>query len=1001
MCYSKHQKGYITSHEAKVTHFRTWKSGKKWLYGAAALTLAASSFSGVTLPFTQLKLAAPMTATAATTPANGALVAGQTADTGDHTYGSSDASQIGNWTPGGTTKANGSWLEFTETNSANNSTGFAFFNGSSNMSMSSGFTLSGNFKSTPTTVNLALSGLFSGGDGYGFFLTPASKAQMQANFNNAANPPAAADPAYGNPYTTPKGGGLGIAGLTNSVFVGRDLYNNTTGFGTGTTLGPLDGSPNGNQGTTGPAKNVSIRTTDGTGALLRTNYETTTVDNSGDGGVLGIGNNHITDKITMTWAPTGAPNAQGQVTGILTVTDQPIDDNGKNINSAATLKQTITVNSAMNIGAVGNVGGNVGQLSMNVSSISFNGQKGQEPVIVHYRNKVTGQDIMSPTTINANISDNIGIAGTASTSSPLQTSGNTYIFTPPAIPSGYTAVNYPAKITVQSFDGSTTTNPNVLYVDYVPAPQTVYWNYGHAFTSDGSPTTPPYPAVPSPQVGTTGTTITAPTLPAAPAGWSYVGVRYNGTYYFVTGAGGTTGFPNGTSGTYATMSAAMTAVIVAAGNTMGATSIGTGGQTSSQPANDNANGGAGGNAANNSFMIMLQANAQTANFNYGYVSTAQNTPTAPTVMTATGVTGSTVTAPTGYNSTHIPLGYYVSGIWKGTSATGTANWTGNASVPAAIPATETYGATGNSYYLQLTPFTVKSSLKVNVTGNDPADFNGVNGTPATTTNSKVTVGSPTPDGRQNAFGAYNNGQGFDWSSLDGVTYTDDVDFPGIRYIVTGYTLNGTTYKTWAALIAANPYIPAAASGAVAQAITMNMIYDGTSISSNPNSTATVGSDYKPATDITSGKDVDGSDDDNNPAVINGYDVVANIRSQDGTVNLWSDATKTINIAQGAYTETFYALNYLGLQAYQTQTTYSNVTDFIKNLSNANLQNYTVTSQTSLSIVKPFEVPFTGGTGMAGIVGLALAAGGTGFILKGRRKNEEEVKGGNQDEKNKK
>nr|WP_259747282.1 KxYKxGKxW signal peptide domain-containing protein [Lactococcus lactis] len=34
---SKHQKGYTTSHEVKTTRFRTWKSGKKWLYGATVL----------------------------------------------------------------------------------------------------------------------------------------------------------------------------------------------------------------------------------------------------------------------------------------------------------------------------------------------------------------------------------------------------------------------------------------------------------------------------------------------------------------------------------------------------------------------------------------------------------------------------------------------------------------------------------------------------------------------------------------------------------------------------------------------------------------------------------------------------------------------------------------------------------------------------------------------------------------------------------------------------
>lgn len=877
MCYSKHQKGYITSHEAKVTRPRTWKSKKKCLYGASVLVLTAGNLSGVLLPFNNTSIGGPIHTQAATTttsqlPNNGSVTA---PNVGNNPLTSASLAQS-NWGANLTNNAdpsNVSWSNGTLTAKLLNSSQYAITPFTPTLNMASPLTFSlqeGNLQPNPTI-----------GYEQGIYFVPAGTTTAQLTSAGAQN-----------------GSKLGIGGIPNAVWAGRDyFYDSGSGDYLGNGFSSLLGLPAG-AGTTNSGTQAAIRTTNVSGTLTSAR-STTTVDAGTIGSLLG---SNATETISVAWTPTTVGTTT--VTGNLVLT----------VNGNVVTYTGLVMQRQMRMGLNSSSGTWPSQAFFNVGSGTLLANQ-TAPVTVNY---VTGTGTkIGSSMITANIGDKIGVSNTTPGTTVTDT-GNTYNYQVPTI-AGYTYSTAAAGVPV-------TVGGNTLQVNYTANPQTVYWNYGHAFTSDGSPTTPPYPAVPSPQVGTTGTTITAPTLPATPAGWSYVGVIYNGTYYFVTGAGGTTGFPNGTSGTYATMNAAMTAAIAAAGNTMGATSIGTGGQTSSQPANDNANGGAGGNAANNSFMIMLQANAQTANFNYGYVSTAQNTPTAPTAMIATGVTGSTVTAPAGYNtvstataSNKIPFGYYLSGIYSGTSATGTAIVTGTASAPAAFPASgQTYGATGNSYYLQLTPNTVKSSLTVNVTGNDPGDFNGeVNGYPAFSTPNK-TVGSPTPDLRQNALNACTNGQGLDstWSSSDGnLTYTNDVDYPGIRYIVTGYTLNGTTYKTWAALIAANPTIPAAANGAVAQAITMNMVYDGTSISSNPNSTATVGSDYKPATDITSGKDVDGSDDDNKPAVINGYDVVANIRSQDGTVNSWSDATKTINLAQGTYTETFYALNYLGLQAY--------------------------------------------------------------------------------------
>lgn len=949
---SKHQRGYITSHEAKQTHLRTWKSKKKWLYSASVFILTAGNFSGLLLPFTNTSIGGPIQTQAATQttsqlPNNGSVIA---PNVGNNPLTSASLTQS-NW----------------GANISNNASNVTWSNGT----LSANLTGTSQYAITPftPTLNMASPLTFSLPEGntnpnptlgyeQGIFFVPAGTTTTQLTSAGAQN-----------------GSKLGIGGIPNAVWAGRDYYYDS---GSGDYLGngfesvPIVNTPIG-AGTTNSGRQAAIRTTDSSGNLTSAT-STTTVDAGNIGSTLGSNTPEI---ISVVWTPTTVGTSTVTGTLVLTV-------NGNTVTYTGLVMQR-----QMQMGLNSSSGNWTSQAFFNVTSGTLSANQ-TAPVTVNY---VTGTGkSLGSTTITANLGDKIGVSNTAPGTTVTDT-GNTYDYQAPAI-AGYTYSTAAVGVTV-------TAGGNSLQVNYTANPQTVYWNYGHAFTSDGSPTTPPYPAVPSPQVGTTGATITAPTLPAAPAGWSYVGVRYNGTYYFVTGAGGTTGFPNGTSGTYATMNAAMTAAIAAAGNTMGATSIGTGGQTSSQPANDNANGGAGGTAANNSFMIMLQANAQTATFNYGYVSTAQNTPTIPTAMTAAGVTGATVTAPTGYNtvstattSNKIPFGYYISGIYVGTSATGTAIATGTATAPANFPATQTYGTSGNSYYLQLTPFTVQSRLTVAVAGADPMGLDGSVGS------SRPTVGSATPTNLQNVvITTYNGGSGNNFTSSDNVTYIDSIT--GYHYVVTGFTLNGKTYPTMAALIAANPTVPAAGNGLVAQNITMNMVYDGTSISSNPNSTVTAGSEYKPATDITQGLDMDAADDDGNPALINGYDVVANITSQDGTANYWGDATNTINLAQGTYTETFYALNYLGMQAYQAQTTYSNVTDFIKNLNSANLQNYTVSSQTNLSVVKPFELPFTGGEGMAGIVGLALATGGTGLILKRRRKNEEEVKGENQDEKYKK
>ena len=121
------------------------------------------------------------------------------------------------------------------------------------------------------------------------------------------------------------------------------------------------------------------------------------------------------------------------------------------------------------------------------------------------------------------------------------------------------------------------------------------------------------------------------------------------------------------------------------------------------------------------------------------------------------------------------------------------------------------------------------------------------------------------------------------TTTDNIVYTDGA---GIRYIITGYTYSltsnsatGTTYPTFTALLAANPYMPVGTYNAPTQYVTVNMISDQTSITSNLTSSTTPltpATNYMPINDITASTDIDGVDDDGLPYAINGYNAVTNI-----------------------------------------------------------------------------------------------------------------------------
>lgn len=947
---SKHQKGYLTSHEAQTTHFRTWKSGKKWLYGAALVTLTGTAV----LPVGNLTFLPKVEIAHAATTSSGTLVPGTNYDTGGHTYSGTEFAQASNYLTYGTANIASPWINLVT--NTQTSVGLGIFNGSvSSISASSGFTLKATIKVDMTNGILGglLQNFTSAGDALGVILSGASKQQLQTNAQSS----------------NATGSGLGIRGLPNTVFLGRDLYSNLISDD-GSSVNGVDGTNNTNNWKSGGGNVISIRSTNASGVMANANYPngTTTGTTTGQAWMQAADDNYlggfdtgvpntVQEPITVTWTPdTTNTGAAGYTSGTLAFNLQAqTTSNGALIGASAvnggtagyTISTKMSLQNSLSIGFVGGTGGNAGALSVSLNGATLTGNKGTQLVPVNYLNKVTGQAIpsMTQSNITANVNDTIGASLSAPSSGTPDS--NTYTYVIPAAPTGYSANSASTTTVVATTPASTTntsattvqnfivgqTNPNILNVSYTPLQQTVNFNWARAGTSTVPATLPS-----NKSYGAAGTGVTTDTSVVTdnPFASTTLLKNYASDLTAAVPAGyNITSITNGTSTYTGATTAATLATFTAANPTVSATQ------------------------ANNNYTVTLTA-AQTATFNYGYVSGALNTPAIPTSLSASGTTGANVTPPTGWNTAStatvankIPYGYYISAIYAGNSATGTPIATGTGTTGtganAAFPATgQTYGATGNQYYVQLSPYSVRTSWHISVLGTDPDYLDTLGGQYA-----GYVGGQATPNAQTFMMNDVNNSTPL--TTTDNIVYTDGA---GIRYIITGYTYSltsnsatGTTYPTFTALLAANPYMPVGTYNAPTQYVTVNMISDQTSITSNLTSSTTPltpATNYMPINDITASTDIDGVDDDGLPYAINGYNAVTNIVG--ATTNYWGDATNSLKLPIGSYTENFYALNYLGLQAYQAQSTYTTVASFLQSLSSANLAKYTVSSTTTLTVV---------------------------------------------------
>ena len=395
---------------------------KKLRHLSAAVLLFSSAISPSMIPFVDV------IATAATV-SSGQLASGSTHDTGNHQFVNGDWQNGNNFTLSGSTVPNIAYNIFNLTNNAQSQLGYALFDYQVNTSDS--FSVNSNFTINPNSGNWD-----TAGDGVGFILIP----QSVSNFTAGQS-----------------GENLGIGGIANATFAGRDLYSNLSDS--------VDGSTNILGGwTDGPGNMIAIRNTNSSGAITHATYPNGTSNNTTNGQAWEQAANTasagMTETMTISWTPDSTNTASsGFVSGTLTYTNAG--------SSTYTLTTHTTLAQDTTIGMMGTTGNNYGIMSVNFGSASFSGTKVTEPVTVNYVNQQTGQAIsgLNPSTITANVGDTIGVIPSSQTTI---NDSNTYDYIAPDV-TGYTAVATSEKVV----NGS-----NVINVQYAPATQTASFSYG-------------------------------------------------------------------------------------------------------------------------------------------------------------------------------------------------------------------------------------------------------------------------------------------------------------------------------------------------------------------------------------------------------------------------------------------------------------------------------------------------------------------------------------------
>lgn len=227
------------------------------------------------------------------------------------------------------------------------------------------------------------------GDAAGFILTPSSNEQIKANAPGAA------------------GQGLGINGLYNTIFMGRDLYYNPN----------FDGPSNSSNDK--GIDTLEIRKTNVAGTLESSTTstipwaQTKAPMSLKSDGLLFPSNYRGSEKLEITWSNI-TTNISGTYTGTLTVSSTPDSEfNNSGKYGKVSVSRVVTLQRNVSFGSIGVTGSNTGIIKEgNVSTDStFSAMRGTAEVKVNYIDSTTNKPIknVASSTIKGNTGEYVGI----------------------------------------------------------------------------------------------------------------------------------------------------------------------------------------------------------------------------------------------------------------------------------------------------------------------------------------------------------------------------------------------------------------------------------------------------------------------------------------------------------------------------------------------------------------------------------------------------------------
>ena len=955
-----------------------WKSGKKWLYTASVLVMVAGAFSGLTDT-----LMMPSQVLSAATTSSGTVSPGTTANAPDVSPFTTPASNTYSIWNNLFSSTDGYTSQALVGTAANNTAGgFSTFtttrsyttNDAATAMLAPAVDLSKSFSLTIAMKAYNAYGWSYLGDNMGIMLMPQNTSSL-TNFN---------------PRT--------LAGVPNTVFIGRSLQTSVTAGQPITTasLGNASDTTQGSPSATN-VNNLIVATTDGTGTAATvqsvnlSNWLMTSGSADGDG-------------LAVTWSETSYNAANNTVTGSFTYT--------LNTDTFTTASMTLPRN--MTVGLTASTGLQTWTLTQSMSIRAFNGTPASAPVDVNYVNAVTGSIIASSAAIVVALSNSVGIVAPTATISDA----NSYDYVA-ATPAGYTfkgltttsgllsATASSASVTVSDLTSSGT-DPNQVYDIVSPNYQQAHvWFSAAAGTVLPASMTSEYssPASGAASAGMTDGSIYASsaqawTSSAVAEGASLSSAGYSVSYVY-----------DGIS--YATLSAAYAADMGATGSMANtytaytntgssyAATIGTAGQLT------------------NDVLAVVSANSQSANFNYQWASgtpgvngtsgtlisgsmpgTATTASLLPSNVADAGQTGNKIPMPTPFSSATGPDDNYyqaavtgadgyiytVNGTTTNSDGSVTINYTrtlngvADATPPVVtIPFANTKagGATGNnqydtgnySWYALYAAYSDHSTYTVGTNAFNvtfaaktasvswyygSATASGYTAVGNSYASSTAAIGSPLSQTANSSAAP----SGYWWDGNIGYSdsYSAAVDPVS------------ATYSSWNALSAAEPYVFAGTTN-----IYKEVQKDQTSIAAVSSETVALGQlsaagSWSPAMALTNLLNYDGTS--GTASAVNSAAVMVTITNSVGSA-VWSGAATSAvladNLPAGTYTVTY--------------TTTANYT-----AGQSAITNNAKSASTVLTITD-FALPFTGGDGMAGMIGLAAATGTGAVLVKKRRQTD--------------